>query len=186
MRLNVGCGRDVKEGWINLDSIALPNVDIVCDLERELIPLGDDCVDEFLMGHVIEHIAKPLPMMQELWRVAKPNALMTVRCPYGSSDDAFEDPTHVRQYFLSSFGYFGQPYYFRADYGFRGDWQAEKITLILNPRMKGLAKETVMRRVETERNVVLEMVAELLAVKPAREPLAELRVSPEIHLAVYE
>lgn len=31
-------------------------------------------------------------------------------------DDAVEDPTHARQYFLNSFGYFLQPFYWRADY----------------------------------------------------------------------
>jgi len=32
-KLNVGCGRNIKEGWINLDSAALPGVELVCDLE---------------------------------------------------------------------------------------------------------------------------------------------------------
>ena len=33
-KLNVGCGRNIQDGWINLDSAALPGVDIVCDLEN--------------------------------------------------------------------------------------------------------------------------------------------------------
>ena len=28
-RLNVGCGRNIREGWLNLDFAALPGVDIV-------------------------------------------------------------------------------------------------------------------------------------------------------------
>ena len=32
-RLNVGCGRSALEGWINLDFMPLPGVDIVADLE---------------------------------------------------------------------------------------------------------------------------------------------------------
>ena len=45
--LNVGCGRNIQEGWINLDSAALPGVDLVCDLEgvREMpIALPDASV----------------------------------------------------------------------------------------------------------------------------------------------
>ena len=70
-RLNVGCGRNIRRGWINLDSAALPGVDIVCDLDqmrRAPIPLPDDSVAEFLLSHVIEHLRDPLALMQELWR----------------------------------------------------------------------------------------------------------------------
>lgn len=31
-RLNLGCGRDIKKGWINLDILKLPGVDVVYDL----------------------------------------------------------------------------------------------------------------------------------------------------------
>ena len=117
------------EGWVNLDRVELPGVNIVADIDRcaeEPLPLEDDYVDEFLLSHVIEHIRNPMPLMQELHRIAKPNALAAIRVPYGSSDDAFEDPTHVQRYFLNSFGYFSQPSYWRADYGYRGDWQPKR------------------------------------------------------------
>ena len=76
-RMNVGCGRNAIEGWINVDSVALPGVDLVCDLEtvrREPIGLPDDRVEQFLLSHVIEHIRDSLPLMQELWRVADTRA----------------------------------------------------------------------------------------------------------------
>ena len=73
-------------------------------------------------------------MMQELFRIAQPDGKMIIRVPYGSSDDAYEDPTHIRQYFIGSFGYYSQPYYWRADYGYRGDWQAKNITLVVGKR----------------------------------------------------
>ena len=134
-KLHVGCGRNIMESWINLDIADLPGVDIVADLDNcknVKLPLGNDSIDEFFVSHVIEHIRNPLDMMEELHRVASPDALAVFRCPYGSSDEAFEDPTHVRQYFLNSFGYFSQPFYWRADYGYRGDWITEKITLIVD------------------------------------------------------
>jgi hypothetical protein len=48
--LNVGCGRNIREGCINLDSYPLPGVDIVADLERCAdvpLALADNSVDEF-------------------------------------------------------------------------------------------------------------------------------------------
>lgn len=111
-KLNVGCGRDILPEWINLDYAALRGIDVVYDLERcaEIpMPFEDDSIDEFLLSHVIEHIRNSMPMMQELHRIAKPGALARIRLPHGASDDAWEDPTHVRSYFQQSFGYFSQP-----------------------------------------------------------------------------
>lgn len=128
--LHLGCGKNILQSWINLDIVALDGVDIIADLDdcvNTRLPFEDNVIDEFLASHVIEHLHKPLPFMEEIHRIAKPNAKAVFRLPYGSSDDAFEDPTHVKQYFLKSFGFFSQPFYFKADYGYRGDWLTEKI-----------------------------------------------------------
>jgi hypothetical protein len=184
--LNVGCGRNIRPGWINLDSYPLPGVGLVADLELcGTVPLAlpDNFVDEFLLSHVMEHIRNVLPMMQELHRVAKPNAVMKVHVPYGSSDDAYEDPTHVRQMFIGSFGYFSQPYYWRADYGFRGDWVAEDLELVVKQDFAHLSPADVMRHVQYGRNIVVEMIATLRAVKPIREPLRDLQVHAPVRIS---
>lgn len=186
MRLNVGCGRNIKDGWLNLDCVAGEGVDIVADLEAcatAPLPLPEGAVEEFLLSHVIEHVGNTLPMMQELHRIAAPGAAMTIRVPYGSSDDASEDPTHVRSYFLGSFGYFGQPHYWRADYGYRGDWRTDAIYLLVDDRFRGLQADAVMAAVRRERNVVTEMVASLTAIKPVRFPQQALYVPPEIRIS---
>ena len=185
-KLNVGCGRNPVPGWINLDAVALPGVDLVADLEQcatKPLPLPDNSIDEMLLSHVLEHIRQPLPLMHELWRIAVPEAKMIVRAPYGSSDDAFEDPTHVRQFFLHSFGYFSQPFFWRADYGYRGDWQPERITLLVRKDgHEGLAVPQMMQKVMTLRNIVHEMIAELRCVKPLREAKRELQKPPAINV----
>lgn len=181
MKLHLGCGRTILPGWTNLDSAALPGVDLVVDLEAcvpNRIPLEDDTVAEFLAAHLLEHIKTPLPLMEELHRIARPGARLTVRVPYGSSDDAWEDPTHVRPYFTDSFGYFSQPYYWRADYGYRGDWDLETLELILpDGPLREEPVAAIAEAVRSRRNVVLEMVTTLRAVKPIRPALAELRKS---------
>jgi SAM-dependent methyltransferase len=186
-RLNVGCGRNVMPGWINLDIAKLPGVDVVADIEKcsvEPFPIEADSIDEFLLSHVIEHVHASLDLMQELYRIAKPNAKATIRVPFGGSDDAWEDPTHVRAYFANSFGYFSQPFYWRADYGYRADWQPKRIVYLLEgQRFQKVPIPMLVDKIETQRNIVREMVAELAAVKPARQPLRELQVTPKLEFA---
>ena len=173
-RLHLGCGTDVREGWINLDARRLPGVDVVADLDacRSVpLPFTDNSIDEFLASHVLEHLRDPLGFMQELHRIAKPGAVAVFRVPYGSSDDADEDPTHVRRLFLHSFYYFSQLGYTHADYGYRGDWDTESIVLTVDAaRHSGKSFEQLHEEVRSQRNVVLEMIAKLAAVKPARAP----------------
>ncbi|MBK8523522.1 MAG: methyltransferase domain-containing protein [Betaproteobacteria bacterium] len=188
-KLNVGCGRNAIAGWVNLDCVALPGVDIVADLEScdtQPLPIESDTVDEFLLQHVLEHIRNPLPLMQELHRIARPGALAVIRTPYGSTDDAWEDPTHVRPYFPEAW-ILGQPLYWRADYGYRGDWQTERIVLMVpRARAQGRSADAVMELVHRERNVVAEMHAELRAVKPIRLPQRELQQLPRLELQLVD
>ncbi|MDB5812050.1 MAG: hypothetical protein JWN94_4172 [Betaproteobacteria bacterium] len=171
-RLNVGCGTDIRDGWINLDSSPLPGVNVVADLDdcrRAPLPFAADSIDEFYCSHVLEHLRDALGFMQELHRIAKPGAIATIRVPYGSSDDADEDPTHVRRLFLYSFSYFSQRGYWYADYGYTGDWDVDNIVLTVDAvRHAGKSFEQLYEEVRSQRNVVLEMVTTLKAVKPVR------------------
>jgi len=189
-RLNVGCGRNIREGWVNLDTTALPGVDLVCDLENlreKPVDLPDETVEHFLLSHVIEHIRDSLGLMQELWRLAIPGAVAVIRVPHGGSDDAWEDPTHVRSYFLGSFEYFSQPCYWRADYGYRADWQPEKIHLTVDKkRCEGLDFMQIFRKIQYERNLVTEMICELRAVKPMRKPSPDPRAQPQIEISLVD
>jgi len=184
VKLHLGCGRDVKQGWINLDLHDGPGVDVVADLDacaQVPLPFEDDSVDEILASHLIEHLQNPLPFMQELHRVAKPGAQAVFRVPYGSTDDAYTDPTHVRPYFVQSWGYFSQPLYWRADYGYRGDWDPGYLLLTVDgDTFEGANPEEILQGVMNLRNVVHEMTAVLTAVKPVREARKELQTKPQI------
>lgn len=183
-KLHLGCGKTILPDWLNVDCVDSPGVDLVFDLDTcstNPFPLPDNSIEVILASHLLEHIAHPLPLMQELYRIAKPEAKATFYLPYGSSDDAFEDPTHVRPYFLNSFGYFSQPYYWRADYGYRGDWKVETIILSISAaKHSGRLTQDIMADIMTLRNVVSEMSVELTAVKPARQPKKEFQTAPTI------
>ena len=179
MRLNLGCGRSRRNGWVNVDCTEVPGVtDLVVDLDGPALAsaLEPDCVEESSGVHVIEHLANPLQFMEALWAVTAPGGTATFEVPYGTSDDAWEDPTHRRPYFMQSWEYFGQPTYFRADYGYRGDWRVLQVALAVDAdRWDGVPPDVVQAAVRSERNVVRAMHATLEAVKPIREPNRDLR-----------
>ena len=181
MKLHLGCGRLPREGWVNLDMTALPGVDVVFNLDdcgTTPLPFDDDTFDIIEGIDLIEHIREPLALMQELYRVAKPDAVCHFELPYGSSDDAWEDPTHRRPYFIGSWAYFGQPFYYRADYGFRADWSTERVELAMpdpSPNQEELYEQVMLLR-----NCVARQAVSLRAVKPAREPLQELITPPPV------
>ncbi len=178
MKLHLGCGKTRMDGWTNVDCVESDAVDLCVDLDGSdlALMLDEDSVEESLGLHVIEHLNRPLDFMSALYQVTKPGGTVTFETPYGSSDDAGEDPTHVRPYFMNSWGYFGQPFYHRADYGYAADWRVTDLQLLVSAsRWANSEPGEVFAAVQSERNVVMAMRCTLEAVKPARPQDASLQ-----------
>ena len=61
MKLNLGCGNDIKKGWLNLDVAAIEGVDIVHDLSVLPLPLESDTFSEVMCQDILEHLRLPRP-----------------------------------------------------------------------------------------------------------------------------
>jgi len=59
IKLNLGCGSDILDGWINIDSVKEFNPDMVLDISRPL-PFEDMTVDEICAQDLLEHFDKYL------------------------------------------------------------------------------------------------------------------------------
>jgi len=74
MKLNLCCGDDVREGYINIDvRKTRPNV-FVLDLEKDLLkPFPDNSVDEIIARDCIEHISwrRVEDLLRDIHRVLK-------------------------------------------------------------------------------------------------------------------
>lgn len=57
IRLDIGGGANPNKGFVNIDILPLPEVDIVWDLERTPWPLPDECVLTATASHILEHIS---------------------------------------------------------------------------------------------------------------------------------
>ena len=105
-RLNLGCGNDIREGYINLDSANLPGVDVVWDLDHYPWPFEDCEFDEVIVIDVLEHLRDKIKPVEELWRITKPDALIVVQVPNWNTEDMWVDPTHRQPYTHRSFDFF--------------------------------------------------------------------------------
>ena len=122
VRLQLGCGNDPKQGWINHDLMPLPDIDVVHDLNERPWPWADNTIDEIWAKDVLEHLPDTLGTMEELYRITKPGASVYIAVPYWNSWEAITDPTHVRQFNEFTFNFFDptksqcqeRPYYSSA------------------------------------------------------------------------
>lgn len=100
MKLNLGCGHNKHDGYVNVDLFKESMPDVVHDLETFPWPWGDNSVDEAMFNHSLEHLGGDsrvfLKIIQELYRVCKPGALVVINVPHPRHDNFIGDPTHVR------------------------------------------------------------------------------------------
>mgnify|MGYP001566893051 FL=1 len=69
LKLNLGCGNVILEGFVNVDMYA-PRADVKADLSKRL-PFEDGVAERVVLCHVIEHISyrKTLDLLEEVHRV---------------------------------------------------------------------------------------------------------------------
>lgn len=190
INLNVGCGHSLEEGFINLDRRPvkgafrwdmeeLPLIAGGTDVLHEVGPKGiqakSDSVDCILASHVLEHIVGLIPLMREFHRVLKPGGHLIIVSPYASSDDAWEDPTHVRAFTEKTWAYFDKRLYQKeghaGSYESDVDFTFEAVEVGLIPSQwaqqtaDNLARQGHLNALEhmkmVNRNVIKEMIAVL-------------------------
>jgi len=121
-KLNIGCGKDIrrddKDKWINLDSVKLPGVNVVHNLDKFPWPFKDGEFELINCSHVLEHLNEIIKPMEEIWRITKNKAKTIIEVPIFPSVGAAADPTHKSFYTYQTFNYFrvndGLNYYSKA------------------------------------------------------------------------
>ena len=113
--LDIGCGKHKTPGAVGLDSNPRTDADVIHDLNRVPYPFPDNEFDLIVGNQVIEHLDDVLAVVAELYRIARPGALIRLDTPHYSDIASYTDPTHKHHLTTESFAYFtGQ----RPDFDF--------------------------------------------------------------------
>lgn len=100
MKLNMGCGFNKLDGFVNIDRHPECQPDRVIDLETLPWPFADDQVDEMVFNHSLEHMGQDpknfLGIIKEIYRICCASALVRINVPHPRHDWFIHDPTHVR------------------------------------------------------------------------------------------
>jgi len=96
LKLNMGSGGSLMEGFFQVDMSPGPHVDLVMDIGTTPWPWSAETVDEIWCRHAFEHL-KPqqrLNFVNEAYRVLKPDGFITMITPHWTSARAYGDLTH--------------------------------------------------------------------------------------------
>lgn len=106
IRIDIGCGKNKREGFLGVDILDFEGVDIVMDAGKDKWPFEDGSVDEVHASHFVEHLlpAERIHFVNELQRVLKDpvyengrivNGFATMIVPHWASQRAYGDLTHT-------------------------------------------------------------------------------------------
>jgi len=84
VKLNLGCGLDVRDGYINIDVRKVHPKILVLDLEKELLrPFPDSSAEEIIAKDFIEHLSWRVveDFLRDCYRVLKRGGRMYIQVP---------------------------------------------------------------------------------------------------------
>ena len=111
LRLDFGCGGNKKPGFVGVDKFSMPGVDHVLDIGKGNWPFPDNSVEEAHASHFLEHLTnlndkwERVRFFNELYRVLKVGAKVTLIFPHWNSNRYYGDPTHKEPFSEMGFYY---------------------------------------------------------------------------------
>ncbi|MBI2627953.1 MAG: methyltransferase domain-containing protein [Candidatus Niyogibacteria bacterium] len=81
IKIEVGCGRKFRKGYLHCDIRKLPYIDYVCAADK--LPFKNGAVDEIYSRHLIEHFSliEVIKVLEEWNRVLKIKGKIYIICP---------------------------------------------------------------------------------------------------------
>jgi len=82
-KLNIGSHNKKLKGYINVDALDLPNVDVVCDLTKTPWKFDDNSIDEIVAVEFLEHLSFKYTskVLYECFRILKKGGKLHIQVP---------------------------------------------------------------------------------------------------------
>ena len=137
LRLNMGCGRDLREDYLNLDFEPTWGPDVTFDLNQPFFSTGSckfkttrfgeieivpGTFELILAYDVLEHLPNLVTAMTSCLQLLRPGGVLDIYVPYDLSVSAWQDPTHVRAFNENSWLYYTDDFW-------RLGWREAKFSL---------------------------------------------------------
>ncbi len=142
MKLNLGAGSVPEVGWVNVDLLPLPGIDVVHNLGLYPWPFDDASATDVKALDVLEHLPnytrddRPgvIAFVEECHRILEPGGTLFIRTPGWDAAFLWIDPTHVRGFDPQSMDFFDPSTDFGRSTGFYSEAKFEVHVLQLSNR----------------------------------------------------
>ena len=104
MKLNIGCGTDYREGFVNIDPNPKARADLHCSAEKIWKHVKPDSVSYVMMRHSLEHVPqdKVFNFLDQLYSVCCDGAVIEIWVPHFSGVHSHH-PQHFTRWGATSF-----------------------------------------------------------------------------------
>ena len=110
LKLNLGAGKDIREGYINADFRSIAGVNMVFDFDKFPYPFKDNTFEEIICFHVLEHLENIPKVITELHRIGKPGCKIHIKVPYYNHPCMWVDCTHKHGFTRDTLNDFTEEY----------------------------------------------------------------------------
>lgn len=111
-RLNMGCGLNKIEGFVNVDVNPRVKPDQVVDFNTFPWPFADNEFDHIVAKDILEHLGDTskdfIKTIKEMYRISHNGAIWEVQSPHWRCDTALDDPDHKRLITMGMFNLFNK------------------------------------------------------------------------------
>lgn len=186
-KLNLGCGFDKRDGFVNADNFEACQPDVFVDIETTPWPFEDSAFDYVLMKHVLEHVGATFDgfkaVMRELYRVTEHGGIIEIQVPHFRHDTYWSDPTHVRAFTPLTFRMMSKAQndvwiaakanYSMIAYAMEVDFELAEAVQVYDPawlakeRAGEITREQLREMAQSNWGVIKELHVKLRVVKPS-------------------
>ena len=118
-KINLGSGKDYRNGYLNIDISQSKLPDVVVDLSKEMqfpitiksdtlkyVNLKENYFELIYADNVLEHVSNLTQLVENCLRLLNVGGRLEVIVPYERSSGAWQNPTHVRAMNENSWSYY--------------------------------------------------------------------------------